>query len=98
MQVLTALPQVLPSIVTFVDQVPEDNDVTAGWMAFAIFIGLILAVALLGWSLVRQLRKADAAEEAGLYDPSDKKKAPLPPVEGEPQAGAARSARTDPAP
>ncbi len=82
MQVLTVLPQVL----SFVDQVPEDNDVKAGWLAFAIFILLILAVAFLGWSLVRQLRKVDAAEEAGLYDPSDKKKAPLPPVEGEPAA------------
>ncbi|MBZ5739827.1 hypothetical protein [Nocardioides mangrovi] len=80
MQVLNLLPQVL----VYVDQVPEDNDVKAGWLAFAIFIALILAVAFLGWSLVKQLRKVDAAEEAGLYDPSDKKKAPLPPVEGEP--------------
>jgi len=69
MQVLTVLPQVL----AFVDEVPEANDVKAGWVAFAIFIGLILAVAFLGWSLVKQLRKVDAAEEAGLYDPSDKK-------------------------
>ena len=80
MQVLTVLPQVL----SFADQVPEDNDVKAGWLAFAIFIGLILAVAFLGWSLVKQLRKVDAAEEAGLYDPSDKQAAPRPTVEGEP--------------
>ena len=77
MQVHTLLPQVL----AFVDQAPEPNDVKAGWLAFGIFIALILAVAFLGWSLVRQLRKVDAAEEAGLYDPSDKKKAPTPPVE-----------------
>src|SRR5690349_8361288 len=69
MQVLTVLPQVL----AFVDEVPEADDVKVGWVAFAIFIGLILAVAFLGWSLVRQLRKVDAAEDAGLYDPSDKK-------------------------
>ena len=79
MQVLSVLPQVL----SFVDEVPEANDVKAGWVAFAIFIGLILAVAFLGWSLIRQLRKVDAAEEAGLYDPSSKKKAPLPPVESD---------------
>src|SRR6478752_7984517 len=73
MQVLTVLPQVL----SLVDDVPEANDVKAGWVAFAIFIGLILAVAFLGWSLVKQLRKVDAAEEAGLYDPTDRK----PPVQ-----------------
>ena len=66
--------QFLPLVISFVDDVPKDEDVKAGWLAFAIFIGLILAVAFLGFSLVKQLRKADAAEEAGLYDPSDKKK------------------------
>ena len=77
MQVLTVLPQIL----AFVDDVPQDDDVKAGWIAFAIFIGLILAVAFLGFSLVKQLRKVDAAEEAGLYDPSDKKAVPMPEVE-----------------
>ena len=80
MQVLTVLPQVL----SFVDEVPEANDVKAGWVAFAIFIGLILAVAFLGYSLVKQLRKVDAAEEAGLYDPSDKKPAPMPAMAPDP--------------
>ncbi len=61
-------------VVAFADQVPEAKDVKAGWLAFGIFIALILAVVLLGRSLVKQLRKADAAEEAGLYDPSDKPK------------------------
>ena len=82
MQVLAVLPQILSFVVSLVDDVPEDNDVKAGWVAFAIFIGLILAVAFLGFSLVKQLRKVDAAEEAGLYDPSDKKPAPQIPVEG----------------
>lgn len=71
--------QFLPLVISFVDEVPKDEDVKAGWLAFAIFIGLILAVAFLGWSLVKQLRKVDAAEEAGLYDPSDKKKKPTGP-------------------
>ena len=66
--------QFLSLVVSFVDQVPKDDDMKAGWLAFAIFIGLILAVAFLGFSLVKQLRKAQAAEDAGLYDPSDKKK------------------------
>jgi hypothetical protein len=56
------------------EQVPEDEDVVAGWTAFAVFALLILAVVFLGFSLTKQLKKADRAEEAGLYDPSDKKK------------------------
>ena len=45
----------------------KDEDVTAGWTAFAIFILLILAVGFLGYSLNKQLKKAQAAEEAGVY-------------------------------
>ena len=73
MQLLTVLPDALTLVVNLADEVPEDEDVKAGWTAFAIFIGLIVAVVLLGFSLVKQLRKAQRAEEAGLYDPSDKK-------------------------
>lgn len=81
MQVLTALPDVLAAVVTFADESPEPEDVKAGWLAFGVFILLILAVAFLGWSLVKQLRKVDAAEEAGLYAPSDKKQRVEIPVE-----------------
>jgi hypothetical protein len=56
------------------EQAPEDEDVVAGWTAFAVFGLLIAAVVFLGFSLTKQLKKADRAEEAGLYDPSDKKK------------------------
>jgi hypothetical protein len=83
MHLLTVLPDLIPLVTSLVDDVPEDKDVKAGWIAFAIFIALVLAVAFLGFSLVKQLRKAQAAEEAGLYDPSGKKKAPLPPVESD---------------
>ncbi len=61
-------------LIRLTDEVPEAEDVKAGWLAFFIFLGLIVAVAFLGWSLTKQLRKAQAAEDAGLYDPSDKKK------------------------
>jgi hypothetical protein len=69
MQLLTLLPR----LVSLVDEVPKDEDVKAGWLALAIFVGLILAVAFLGFSLVKQLRKAQAAEDAGVYghDESD---------------------------
>ncbi len=50
------------------DPVPSDNNVKAGWGAFGIFVLLILAVALLCWSFVKQMRKVKAANEAGVYD------------------------------
>lgn len=48
-------------------KVPEAKDVVAGWTAFAVFLGLGIAVALLCWSLIHQLRKTQRAKEAGVY-------------------------------
>ena len=58
------------------DPTPQENDVVAGPLGFALWIFLILAVVVLGFSLVKQLRKAQAAKDAGLYgdepvDPAD---------------------------
>ena len=50
---------------------PEPKDVKAGWLAFGIFLALVAATALLCLSFVRQLRKAQASKDAGVYD--DKK-------------------------
>ena len=58
---------VLTFVLPLVDRVPKDDDVKAGWTAFAIFIGLAIAVALLGVSLVRHLRKAQENKDAGLF-------------------------------
>jgi hypothetical protein len=69
--VLTDLILPLASVVA-AEEGPEPDDVVAGWVGFAVFIGLILAVAVLGWSLSKQLKKADRAAELGLYDPSEK--------------------------
>lgn len=55
------------------DPTPKDNNVVAGPWGFLVFILLVLAVAFLGWSLSRQLKKAQRAEDEGKYDPSDKK-------------------------
>ena len=49
------------------DQAPEPEDVKAGWTALVIFVLLILAVVVLAFSLVKQLRKAQAAKDAGVY-------------------------------
>ncbi|MBM7507381.1 hypothetical protein JOE61_001195 [Nocardioides salarius] len=54
-------------LVRLTDEVPEPEDVKAGWGALAIFAGMALAVALLGWSLFRQLRKVEHGRATGVY-------------------------------
>jgi hypothetical protein len=49
------------------DPVPEDNDVVAGPWGAIVFVVLILATVFLMFSFVKQLRKAQAAKDAGLY-------------------------------
>jgi hypothetical protein len=49
------------------DPVPADKDVTAGGTAILVFLFLILAVIVLLRSFVKQLRKAQAAREAGVF-------------------------------
>ena len=65
---VVALTAVSGGLVALADKTPDANDVKAGWGAFAIFLGLAVAVALLGWSLVRQLRKARTNAEHGVFD------------------------------
>ena len=57
---------------------PEPEDVKAGWTALIIFLLLAIAVAVLGFSLVKQLRKAQSAKDAGLYgdEPVDRAAGP----------------------
>ena len=50
---------------------PKPADVKAGWTAFVVFLLLLVAVALLGWSLSRQLKKAQRNKDAGIL-PSSK--------------------------
>jgi hypothetical protein len=86
--VLDLVPLLTDVVVRAADQAPEPEDVKAGWLAFGIFIALAVAVGLLGWSLVRRLRNAQATEDAGLYDPSDRRPRSaeaLPPTEQSPQ-------------
>ncbi len=46
---------------------PEPEDVKAGWLGFGVFLLLVAAVVVLSFSLVKQLRKAQAAKDAGVY-------------------------------
>jgi hypothetical protein len=67
MSVAAVLMSVADLVVRAADQTPQDEDVKAGWTAFIIFLLLIAAVVVLGFSLVKQLRKAQAAKDAGVY-------------------------------
>ena len=60
-------------LVLLADGAPEPEDVKAGWTAFAIFLLLAAAVALLGMSLFKHLKKAQAAQDAGVYNGDDKR-------------------------
>ena len=57
----------LVHLLVLADETPKPEDVKAGWTAFVVFLLLIGAVVLLGLSLVKHLRRAQAAEDAGLY-------------------------------
>ena len=63
-------------VVRAADQTPKDEDVKAGWTALVLFLLLIGAVVVLAFSLVKQLRKAQAAEDAGVYGRDDEPAAP----------------------
>jgi hypothetical protein len=54
-------------LVRLEDETPKPEDVKAGWTAFVIFLLLLGAVVVLGFSLTKQLRKAQAAKDAGVY-------------------------------
>lgn len=71
MQLLTVIPDLATFVVSFVDQVPEEKDVKAGWIAFVVFACLVVAVVFLGFSLTKQLRKVEESAQAGVYGPVD---------------------------
>jgi hypothetical protein len=72
MSVVAVAAAVADVVVRLDDKTPEPEDVKAGWTAFILFLLLIAAVVLLGFSLVKQLRKAQAAEDAGVYGHDEK--------------------------
>ena len=54
-------------LVLIQDATPDPTEVKAGPLGFAVWIFMILAVVVIGFSLVKQLRKAQAAKDAGVY-------------------------------
>lgn len=75
---MTSLLLLVPSIVNGADKVPAPEDVKAGWLAFGVFIALIVAVAVLAVSMSRHLRKARNNADEGLFDPSDPRRSRTP--------------------
>jgi hypothetical protein len=71
MSVAAVLYPLTELVVRAADQTPKDEDVKAGWTALVLFLLLIAAVVVLAFSLVKQLRKAQAAEDAGVYGSDD---------------------------
>ena len=57
----------LVQVLSTLDPTPKPEDVKAGWTAFVVFLLLLAAVVVLGFSLSKQLRKAQAAKDAGVY-------------------------------
>ncbi|HEY3529462.1 MAG TPA: hypothetical protein VGK78_09945 [Nocardioides sp.] len=53
------------------DPRPDDNNVVAGWVGFAVLILLIVAVVFILRSFTKQLKKVDAARDAGVYGDED---------------------------
>ncbi|MDQ6641042.1 MAG: hypothetical protein M3Y66_00910 [Actinomycetota bacterium] len=76
--VTSAAGRLLTLVHPLVDKVPKDKDVTAGWLAFGVFIALGLAVVFLGFSLAKHLRRAEAnlaprdPEVTGSTEPVDR--------------------------
>lgn len=60
-------PELLSLVLLLAEKTPEAKDVKAGWLGFTVFLLLAAAVVFLCFNMVKQLRKAQAAKEAGVY-------------------------------
>jgi hypothetical protein len=66
------------------DPTPKDTEVKAGPLGFAVWIFMIIAVVIIAFSLVKQLRKAQAAKDAGVYGDEPVQRSEEPHVSGAP--------------
>lgn len=80
---MTAVWTVLvPLLARIAEDGPEPEDVKAGWLGFTVFLLLAAAVAFLGFSLRKHLRKVDFEEQDG---------EPAGTTNGDPSNGGARN-------
>lgn len=49
------------------EKAPPAEDTVAGWIGFSVFMFLVLAVAVIGWSLTKHLRKVDRSRDEGVF-------------------------------
>jgi hypothetical protein len=49
------------------DPRPDDNNVVAGWVGAVVLVALVIAVVFILRSFTKQLKKVDAARDAGVY-------------------------------
>ncbi|RYU14228.1 hypothetical protein [Nocardioides iriomotensis] len=59
----TFVATIMDVVVLAARQAPEPEDVKAGWLGFAVWLGLVVAVVLLCFSFVKQLRKVNFEEK-----------------------------------
>ena len=77
------------------DPMPKPTEVKAGPLGFAIWIFMIIAVVIIGFSLVKQLRKAQAAKDAGVYGDEPVDRTATDTTEQDPSSTRPRRDRTD---
>jgi hypothetical protein len=68
---MNTLAILLTNLAILADEAPAAKDVKAGWGALAVFLLLAVAVAFLGWSLTRHLRRARTNADAGMFGDDD---------------------------
>ena len=54
-------------LIILIEEPPKPSEVKAGPLGFAVWMFMVVAVVFLGWSLTRQLRKAQANRDAGAF-------------------------------
>jgi hypothetical protein len=50
---------------------PDDNHVVAGWVGAVVLVALVIAVVFILRSFTKQLKRVDAARDAGVYGDED---------------------------
>lgn len=53
------------------DPRPDDNNVVAGWVGAAVLIALVVATVFILRSFTKQLKKVNAARDAGVFGDAD---------------------------
>lgn len=64
---------ILAGLVVLADKVPSEDEIGAGWIYAVVFVLLAGAVAFLGFSLAKHLRKARANAESGVFGKDDRR-------------------------